>query len=306
MWAEFITRRFPYIAILLSAVAVFIPEIFVPLKPAIVPLLGIVMFGMGMTLTVENFRRVLRMPGVVALGVGLQFLIMPLAAWLIALVLRLPPQLMAGLVLVGACPGGTASNVVCYLSKGNVALSITLTAVSTVVAVIMTPVLTWLYVGQTVPVPIVQMLLSILKIVILPVTLGVLVNPWLGRRLHGLREAFPAVSVLAIVLIIAIIVAVNEPQLKSLALPVMVAVMMHNLLGLAAGYWLSRWSGQDASTCRTLAIEVGMQNSGLGVALAMKHFSAAAALPGAVFSIWHNLSGATLASYWGKKRVTGE
>ncbi len=302
MWAELITRGFPWIAIALSAVAAYRPEIFVPLKPTIVPLLGLVMFGMGMTLTFESFRRVLRMPGVVALGVGLQFLIMPLAAWLIALALRLPPQLMAGLVLVGACPGGTASNVVCYLSKGNVALSITLTAVSTLVAVLMTPVLTWLYVGQTVPVPMAQMLLSILKIVIVPVTLGVLVNTWLGPRLHGFRGVFPAVSVLAIVLIIAIIVAVNEPQLQSLALPVIIAVMLHNFLGLAAGYWLPRWLGQDVATCRTLAIEVGMQNSGLGVALAMKHFSAAAALPGAVFSIWHNLSGATLAAHWGRKR----
>ena len=304
MWAQVITRGFPWIAIALSAVAAYLPQIFVPLKPAIVPLLGLVMFGMGMTLTFESFRRVLHIPGVVALGVGLQFLVMPLAAWLIAVALRLPPQLMAGLVLVGACPGGTASNVVCYLSKGNVALSITLTAVSTVVAVFMTPVLTWLYVGQTVPVPVGQMLLSILKIVIVPVTLGVLVNAWLGHRLHGFRGVFPAVSVLAIVLIIAIIVAVNEPQLQSLALPVIVAVILHNFLGLAAGYWLPRWLGRDVVTCRTLAIEVGMQNSGLGVALAMKHFSAAAALPGAVFSIWHNLSGATLAAYWGRQSET--
>ncbi|MDJ0862609.1 MAG: bile acid:sodium symporter family protein [Gammaproteobacteria bacterium] len=302
MWAQVITRGFPWIAIALSAVAAYLPQIFVPLKPAIVPLLGLVMFGMGMTLTFESFRRVLRIPGVVALGVGLQFLVMPLAAWLIAVALRLPPQLMAGLVLVGACPGGTASNVVCYLSKGNVALSITLTAVSTVVAVFMTPVLTWLYVGQTVPVPVGQMLLSILKIVVVPVTLGVLVNTWLGPRLHGFRDMFPALSVLAIVLIIAIIVAVNEPQLQRLALPVIASVMLHNLLGLGAGYWLPRWLGQDQTTCRTLAIEVGMQNSGLGVALAMKYFSAAAALPGAVFSIWHNLSGAALAAYWGRRR----
>ncbi len=301
MASRFITSRFPYSAILLSAMAAFLPEIFVPLKPAIVPLLGLVMFGMGMTLTFESFRRVLRMPGALALGVGLQFLIMPLAAWLVALVLRLPPQLMAGMVLVGACPGGTASNVICYLARGNVALSISLTAFSTMAAVVMTPALTWLYVGQTVPVPVLQMLLSILKIVIAPVALGVLVNSWLGPRLHRLRAVFPAVSVLAIVLIIAIIVAVNEPQLGNLALPVILAVILHNLLGLAAGYWLPRWLGQDVTTCRTLAIEVGMQNSGLGVALAMKHFSAIAALPGAVFSIWHNLSGASLATHWGNK-----
>ncbi len=305
MAAEFITLRFPYIAMLFAAVALFFPDVFVPLKPAIVPLLGLVMFGMGLTLTPQSFKRVLRMPGVVALGAGLQFLVMPLAAWLVAMAFRLSPQLTAGLVLVGACPGGTASNVVCYLAKGNVALSITLTAVSTMAAIFMTPVLTWLYVGQQVPVPVAQMLLSILKIVILPVTLGVLFNSWLGRHLDRFKEVFPAISVLAIVVIIGTIVAVNKPQMASLILPVVFAVMLHNLVGFAAGYWLSRALGHDVTTCRTLAIEVGMQNSGLGVALAMKYFSAAAALPGAVFSIWHNLAGATLAAHWAKKAAGG-
>jgi len=296
-----VTTGFPYIAILFSGVAVLIPGYFVPLKPAIVPLLGVVMFGMGMTLTLASFKSVLRRPGVVGLGAALQFVLMPLIAWLVAHAFRLPPQLAAGLVLVGACPGGTASNVVCYLAKGNVALSITLTAVSTLAAVLMTPLLTWLYVGQMVPVPVAQMLLSILKIVIVPVVLGVLVNTWLGPHLARFKVVFPAISVMAIVLIIAIIVAINEPQLASLVFPVVFAVMLHNLAGLAAGYWLPRWLGYDGRTCRTLAIEVGMQNSGLGVALAMKYFSATAALPGAVFSIWHNLSGATLAASWSRK-----
>jgi BASS family bile acid:Na+ symporter len=300
MRADLLTRRFPYLAVLASAVAVYYPQYFVPLKPAIVPLLGVVMFGMGMTLTLESFKAVVRQPALVGLGVGLQFLLMPFVAWVVALAFRLPPQLAAGLVLVGACPGGTASNVICYLARGNVALSITLTAVSTLAAVFMTPVLTWLYVGQSVPVPVAEMLVSILKIVIVPVTLGVVVNTWLGSRLTRLRHLFPAISVLAIVLIIAIIVAINRPQLASLVLPVVFSVMLHNLAGLAGGYWLPRWLGHDETTCRTLAIEVGMQNSGLGVALAMKYFSAAAALPGAVFSIWHNLSGATLASYWAR------
>lgn len=301
MRPELVTAGFPYIAILFSGVAMLFPEYFVPLKPAIVPLLGVVMFGMGMTLTLASFTAVLKRPGVVGLGAALQFVLMPLIAWLVAHAFRLPPQLAAGLVLVGACPGGTASNVVCYLAKGNVALSITLTAVSTLAAVIMTPVLTWLYVGQMVPVPVGQMLLSILKIVIVPVVLGVLVNTWLGSHLARFKAVFPAISVMAIVLIIAIIVAINEPQLASLVFPVVFSVMLHNLAGLAAGYWVPRWLGYDGRTCRTLAIEVGMQNSGLGVALAMKYFSAAAALPGAVFSIWHNLSGATLAAYWSRK-----
>jgi BASS family bile acid:Na+ symporter len=238
------------------------------------------------------------------LGVGLQFTIMPLVAWLVANGLGLAPQLVAGMVLVGASPGGTASNVICYLARGDVALSITLTAASTLLAVVATPILTWLYVGQTVPVPLFGMLESIAKVVLLPVSLGVLVNTWLGRYLLGVKELFPAVSVIAIVSIIAIIVALNAHQASLLGPAVVAAVAIHNLVGLAGGYWVPRLLGFDQRSCRTLAIEVGMQNSGLGVALAVKHFSAAAALPGAVFSIWHNLSGATLAAYWSRRSVT--
>lgn len=294
-------RRFPYIAIAFAALAVAVPDFFIPARVAIVPLLGLVMFAMGMTLRLADFRAVARRPQVVGLGVLLQFTVMPFAAWLVAVAFGLPPQLVAGMVLVGASPGGTASNVICYLARGDVALSITLTAVSTVMAIAVTPFLTWLYVGQTVPVPVTGMLWDIARIVLLPVFAGVALNTWLGQRLGPARELFPAVSVLAIVLIIAIIVALNAHQLGSIGLAVVGAVMVHNLLGLAGGYWVPRLLGYDARTCRTLAIEVGMQNSGLGVALAIKHFSPLAALPGAVFSIWHNLSGASLAAQWARR-----
>ncbi len=273
---------------------------FVGLKPAILPLLGVVMFGMGMTLTWDHFRAVLQRPAVVGLGVLLQYLVMPLAAWLIAEALGLPPALMAGLVLVGACPGGTASNVVCFLAKGDVALSITLTTVSTLLAIIMTPLLTDLYVGQKVPVPVENMLWSIFKIVLLPVTLGVVVNRLLGTKLARFKPVFPLVSVIAIVVIIAIIVALNRANLGSLGVAVGVAVVLHNALGLLLGYWLPKTLGLPERLCRTLAIEVGMQNSGLGVALAVKYFSVAAALPGAIFSIWHNMSGSMLAGFWSR------
>lgn len=301
--ATFLTGRFPFIAVVFSAIAVLRPELFNPLKPAIVPLLGLVMFGMGMTLTTENFLAVLRRFRVVGLGAALQFLLMPLLAWAISLGLGLPPQLLAGMVLVGASPGGTASNVICYLSKGDVALSITLTAVSTIAAVLLTPWLTWLYAGQSVPVPVLPMLFSVVKIVLLPVALGVATNTWARRFVQPVKEFFPALSVAAIVLIIAIIVAINQPQLAQLAMATVIAVMLHNLLGLTGGYWVPHWLGHDERTCRTLAIEVGMQNSGLAVALAVKHFSATAALPGAVFSIWHNLSGASLATHWARHSV---
>lgn len=296
-----ITQLFPLWAVLCSLAAYAAPEVFAPLKPAIVPLLGVVMLGMGMTLTPANFAEVFRRPGVVALGTALQFLLMPAFAWVLARTLALPPYLMAGLVLVGACPGGTASNVVTYLARGDVALSITLTTVSTLLAVVATPLLTWVYVGARVPVPVVEMLLSVLKIVILPVLAGLLINHYWGARLSRLKRLFPLVSVLAIVVIIAIIVALNVRQFAGTALTVVAAVVLHNAFGLAGGYVLPRVLGLPLRTCRTMAIEVGMQNSGLGVALAVKYFAAAAALPGAVFSIWHNLSGSMLAAWWSRR-----
>lgn len=292
------TSTFPLWAILLSVIAYLVPDFFTDMKPAIIPLLVIIMFGMGMTLTFDDFKRVLLKPQIIALGVFIQYLIMPLAAWLISLTLSLPVDLMIGMVLVGSSAGGTASNVICYLAKGDVALSISMTLVSTLLAIVAMPLLTWLYVGQTVPVPVENMLLSILKIVLLPVILGVSLNSLFGRQLERYTNLFPFVSTLAIVIIIAIIVALNQGKLASMGGMIVLAVMLHNLLGLVSGYQLARLAGYPARVCRTLAIEVGMQNSGLSVALAVKYFATGAALPGALFSIWHNLSGALLAGFW--------
>ncbi len=305
MQPDVLTRAFPYLAALFAAVAVTDPDLFLPWRDAIVPLLGLVMLGMGLTLTADSFAAVARRPALVALGVALQFLVMPLAGWLLGLALGLPPQLAAGVVLVGAAPGGTASNVITYLARGDVALSVTLTASSTLLAVVLTPALTWLYAGRTVPVPAGEMLLGIVQVVLAPVALGVLLSHWLGRRLDTVRTVFPAFSVSAICLIIAIVVAMNRDQIGQLAVAAVAAVMLHNLIGLAAGYWAARWLGYGEAVCRTLAIEVGMQNSGLAAALAAKYFSATAALPAAVFSVWHNLSGASLAAHWVRRDRAG-
>ncbi len=296
-----ITSLFPLWALLFSVSAFFWPGIYVDMKPAIVPLLGVVMFGMGMTLTWNSFAEVLRRPKVIGVGVLLQFIVMPLTAWLIGTLLGLPLPLLVGLVLVGACPGGTASNVICYLARGDVALSITLTTCSTLLAALATPSLTWLYVGQQVPVPVLDMLWSVARIVLLPVSLGIVVNGLIGTRLQRVKSLFPLISVLAIVVIIAIVVALNQTRLSTIGPAVAIAVVLHNSVGLAGGYWISRLLGWDERICRTIAIEVGMQNSGLGVALAVKYFSAVAAVPGALFSIWHNISGSMLASYWSRK-----
>jgi len=296
-----LTDLFPLWAVLLSAAAWQAPEPFVPLRPAIVPLLGVVMFGMGATLVPADFARVAQRPALLALGAALQFGLMPALAFGVAALLGLPPELATGLVLVGSCPGGTASNVICYLARADVALSITLTAVSTVLAVAATPLLTRVWVGTAVEVDVAGMIASIFRIVLVPVALGVLVNVRFGARLAPVQRTFPLVSVAAIVLIIAIVVALSHERLAELSTLLLAAVVLHNGLGLAAGYALPWLLRMPESQRRTLAIEVGMQNSGLGVALAVQHFTALAALPGAVFSVWHNLSGSLLAALWSRR-----
>ncbi len=291
-----LTRLFPLWALLFSALAWCQPALFTDGKTLIVPLLSLVMFAMGLTLRVGDFRRVLAMPGVIALGMTLQYSIMPLSALLIAHLFDLSPALAVGMILVGSSPGGTASNVICYLAGGNVALSISLTAVSTLLSVALTPAITWWLADASISVPALSMLTSIFSMVIAPVTLGLLINHFFADRITALHSVFPAISVLAIVVIIAIIIALNVDTLPQAGSALLLAVVLHNLAGLSLGYLGARLLGADATTRRTLAIETGMQNSGLAVALAFKYFSASAALPGALFSIWHNLSGSLIAS----------
>lgn len=297
----FVIRLFPVWALLLSAYALWQPSLFTPLKAGIIPLLMIIMFGMGMTLTLRDFVRVWEQPAAIGLGVLMQFLLMPLAAWLIAEGLQLETALLIGMVLVGTSPGGTASNVICYLARGNVALSVSLTLSSTLLATFLTPLLTWIYVGHEVPVPVMDMLLNMLKIIALPVLIGAALNSLLRGRLETIQGIFPLISVIAIVIIIAIIVALNRERLLNLGLILLFAVILHNSAGLLGGYLIARLCRYDTVIARTLAIEVGMQNSGLAVALALKYFpalGALVALPGALFSIWHNLSGSVLAAWW--------
>ncbi len=292
---------FPIWAILLSVVAYLNPEIFIPLKPSIIYLLAIVMFGMGITLKPKDFLQLAKLKTILLVGLALQFLIMPLAAWLISLGFSLTTPLLTGMVLVGACPGGTASNVICYLARGNVALSIALTTASTLLAVLATPLFTWLYLGQSVDVPLLRMMYTVLQVIVLPVSIGVLINYFFGERIAPITRFFPSVSVIFICIIIAIIAASNHTKLHSIAAIVVVAVMLHNFVGLLIGYLVSYLLGYDKTIRKTIAIEVGMQNSGLAVALAIEYFKPLAALPGAVFSIWHNLSGALLAVIWSKQ-----
>ena len=296
------TQLFPLWAIIFSVAAWLQPDLFSSFKSWIVPLLAVVMFGMGLTLHVADFKRALSMPGLIASGIALQYSVMPVSAAIISAVFGLDPVLTAGMVLVGASPGGTASNVICYLARGNVALSITLTAISTLLAVILTPLLALLLIDTSIQVPAARMLLSILYMVIIPVSLGVMLNQAAGKWLEPVSHAFPLISVAAIVFIIAIIVSLNAGNIGRIGPGLLLAVVLLNGAGLFFGYTASRLLGYQPCECRTLAIEVGMQNSGLAVALAIKYFTATAALPGAIFSIWHNLSGSILAGLWSKHR----
>lgn len=305
--ADRATLWFPLAALAVAVLAFVWPHWLTPARPLIPWLLGVAMFAMGVTLSWRQFLRVFTRPERIALGVALQFLLMPFLGWAVGLALALPTDLLLGMVLVGASPGGTASNLICWLARGDLALSITLTSASTLLAVVATPLLTWVYAGALVPVPVAALLVTVAQVVLLPVALGVLAHRLLetapGRRLTPLVAVLPLLSMAAILGIIAIVVALNQANLAGVGAMVVLAVVLHNGGGLAAGYLLGRLATGDERTARTLAIEVGMQNSGLAATLAVQSFSAAAALPAALFSVWHNLSGALLAVWWARRPV---
>jgi len=297
---------FPLWAILLSVIAFYFNSFFSGMEDAIVPLLAAVMFVMGLSLTRDDFLRISKEPKPVFVGVVLQFVLMPMLALTLASMLQLSNQLTVGMVLVGSCAGGTASNVICFLAKGDVALSISMTMTSTLIGVIATPFLCSFYLSETIDVDTLGLLLSILQIVLVPVLVGAAVNHLFKNAVARIESFLPTLSVLVILLIIAIVVALNAERLLDVGLLTLIAVVLHNLLGLTGGFYVSRLFGFDLKQSHTIAIEVGMQNSGLGVALALQFFSATAALPGALFSVWHNISGSLLASFWSRKRTSLE
>ncbi|RJS94062.1 bile acid:sodium symporter family protein [Salinisphaera sp. Q1T1-3] len=302
-----IALAFPLWALALAVLGYLRPDVFAPGKPLIVPFLVLIMFGMGLTLRLYDFSRAVARWPVVGLGLALQYLLMPLAAFLIAHGLGLSRELMLGLVLVGSVAGGTASNVITFLAGGDVALSITITSLSTLVSIIATPLLTWFYVGAQVPVPVLSMLSTIAEIVLLPVAAGMVVNQLIGDRWPE-RDGWCALaSAVAVGLVISIIVALNATSIATLGAIVLLAVVLHNLIGMSAGFILAWFVTRNSVVARTLAIEVGMQNSGLAVALAQQYFGAIAALPGAIFSVWHNLAGAAFAglcAHYDRRRLS--
>lgn len=294
--SRFVNASFPFWVLLFAILAFFRPAWFLPLTAAIAPLLGLVMFGMGLTLKGEDFREVARHPIRVLIGVLAQFVIMPGLAWLLCRLLQLPAEIAVGVILVGCCPGGTASNVMTWLSRGDVALSVAITSVTTLLAPLVTPALVWLLASAWLPVSFAAMFLSILQVVLVPIALGLLAQRLLGERTRQVAEVLPLVSVFSIVVIIAAVVAASQARIAESGLLIMAVVMLHNGFGLLLGYLTGKLTGMPLAQRKALAIEVGMQNSGLGAALANVHFAPLAAVPSALFSVWHNLSGSLLAA----------
>ena len=297
--SAFFGKWMALIVIAVAALALFAPQTCLWVKTSWINwLLGIVMFGMGLTLKVSDFKVVFSRPKDIIIGFIAQFTLMPFIAFVLTKVFGLPTEIAVGVILVGTCPGGTSSNVMTYLSKGDVPLSVGMTAVSTLFAPLMTPLLTLLYAGQRVDVNAVAMFLSIVKVVLVPIALGLVCNYFFGKVTSQIVRILPLISTIAIIMIIASVVSANSARLKTVGALVVIVVVLHNLLGYATGYGVGKLLHLNATKCRALSIEVGMQNSGLATSLAATHFAQypLATIPGAVFSVWHNISGAVYAN----------
>lgn len=302
-FTQFIQKTFAIWVLVFALIAMLIPENFIWLKAYIPWMLGIIMFGMGMTMTLDDFKGVFQRPKAVFVGVLAQFVVMPALAWLLCVVFQLPPEIAIGVILVGCCPGGTASNVITYMAKGNVALSVACTSVSTLLAPILTPAIFYLLASQWVDIDAMAMLSSIFKVVLFPIVLGLIVRTIFKRKADHYITVMPLISVIAIVMIVAAIIAGSKAQILQSGMLILAVVILHNGLGYLLGFWTARWMNLPYADCKAVSIEVGMQNSGLGVALAAVHFAASpiTAVPSAIFSLWHNISGPALASYWATK-----
>jgi BASS family bile acid:Na+ symporter len=304
--SAFVGRWFALIVLVAGAIALATPSTFDGWAAQVPLLLQIIMLGMGMTLRPRDFAIIGRRPWALLLGVAAQFTVMPLLGWGIANALSLSAVLTAGMILVGCSPGGTASNVMVFLARGDTALSVAMTSVSTLLAPVLTPILVLLLVGEDLPVSASDLFVSIVKIVLVPVLLGLVLRLLLPRLIERVIDVLPLISVAGITAVVLAVVAGSASTLLSVGLLIVLAVVLHNLAGLALGYAVGRVCRMPVSSRRALSIEVGMQNSGLAAALATVHFSPAAALPAAIFSVWHNVSGSTLASYWSRRPVEGD
>lgn len=296
--SNFASRYIGVIIIAFSCLAFFWRDGFAWMTNYTSVFLGIIMFGMGLTIRMKDFKIVFSRPKEIIIGAIAQYSIMPLVAWVLCKVMHLPADLALGVILVGCCPGGTASNVITYIAGGDVALSVGMTIVSTLAAPLMTPFLVYILAGAWVEVSFGAMVLSVVKVILIPVLLGILLRSLAGEHVDKVSDVMPLVSVIAIVMIIGGIVAINAEKILSCGVLVLVVVAIHNFFGMALGLFVAKIFHVEYSRATAIAIEVGMQNSGLAVSLAAANFAAnpLATLPGAIFSVWHNIAGSVFAS----------
>lgn len=293
---NFASKTFALWVLLFAYLAFQFPDTYKQFAPYIPYLLGIVMFGMGITLTFNDFGEVFKHPKSVIIGVIGQFVIMPSIAFFLAKVFNLPADLAVGVILVGSCPGGTSSNVMTYLAKGNTALSVACTTISTLLAPVLTPVIFYILASQWLEIDAAGMFISVLKMVLFPIFLGLVVRAIFKKKIAEISQTMPLLSVISIVLILAAVVAVSKDKIVESGLLIFGVVVLHNCLGYLVGFFSAKLLGLSIADSKAVSIEVGMQNSGLGAALAAAHFNPIAAVPSAIFSFWHNVSGPILAN----------
>ncbi len=301
--SEQIGKYMAWIVLVIAALALFAPGTCLWIQTGWINyLLMIVMFGMGLTMKVSDFAVVFTRPRDVIVGCLAQFIVMPLLAFGLGKVFGLSSELLVGVILVGTCPGGTSSNVITYLSKGDTALSVGMTSINTLLAPFLTPALTYLYLRTSVSVDVKAMFVSIIQVVIIPIGMGLLINKLFGKQTQKISDLLPTVSVTAICLIVAAVVSHNSEKILSTGLVIFAVVILHNLLGYLCGYLVGVFFKMDLPRKKAVAIEIGMQNSGLATTLAGTAFPnmAMATVPGAIFSVWHNISGAILAGILNK------
>ena len=299
--SELIGKYMAWIVLAIAALALFLPGTCLWIQTKWVNyLLMVVMFGMGLTMKLSDFAVVFSRPRDVLIGCAAQFVVMPLLAFALGKFFGLEEELLVGVVLVGTCPGGTSSNVITYLSKGDIALSVGMTSINTMLAPFLTPALTWLYLRTSVSVDIKAMFLSIIQVVVVPIGLGLLINRLFGKQTRKITDVLPLISVTAICLIVAAVVSHNSEKILSTGLVIFAVVILHNLLGYLCGYLVGVLFRMDLPRKKAVAIEIGMQNSGLATTLAGSAFPnlSMATVPGAIFSVWHNISGAILAGFF--------
>lgn len=299
-FSKFMTNMMAVWVILLTVIALIYPNLFIWIAPYITILLCIIMFTMGLTLSIDDFKEIFKQPIKVIVLALAQYLVMPIIAVSLVFLFNLPPEIAIGVILVGSSPGGTSSNVMTFLAKGNVALSVAATTVTTLLAPIVTPSLTLLFASTWLDISFSAMMVSILQVVLIPVLLGLGVGSLFRKQVDRVVDVLPMISMTGILGVMTAVTASNVDNILTSGLIILLVVILHNLLGYATGFLLGKIFKFNLADTKTISIEVGMQNSGLATALAVQHFEPVTALPGALFSVWHSLSGAVVANVFGK------